>query len=343
MPFCRSRCGYCSFYSAFLASSDDVGRYKGALLQQLRLVDFPAATTIYFGGGTPSLFPPDFFATVVTEVMRRAGAAPLEVTVECNPDISEEYIVKLQRAGVTRLSVGVQSADPATLKWLKRDHGVSLNKLVCRLRRAQQVGLQVSVDFIAGIPGTTVGQVSHEMVPFTFVDHISLYTLDLPPSHPQARLLNGDFQYDSFMAAQEYLGGCGFVWYEISNFCRPGKASRHNSLYWRGQPYLALGSGAAGFSGKVRYRVPADSQAYMAAQGCVALAIDEFIDEREALREQILLGLRTSQGIEARLLPPEQLEMALNQGLLEALPAGRVGIPQHLWLNYNEVVGRLGF
>lgn len=345
VPFCSSKCAYCSFYSA-VADGGTRESYVRALIHQLTQVDFGALSppyTLYFGGGTPSLLPPSFFASVTHILKQRLGCLPMEVTVECNPDVDVACLRELRAAHVTRVSVGVQSMEPRVLELLGRRHRMA-SDFPAVLRAGQRFGLEVAVDFMAGVPGAPVDQVLRDLASFEFVDHVSVYMLSLEAGHPLSAELDGDFQHDSFSHARDALVARGFEWYEIANFARPGRRSQHNSLYWSGLPYVALGAGAVGFSGSVRYRVPEDLRVFCEQDGLPAVCIEEYIGASELLRERIMLGMRTADGVEGAVL--EELYPAWRQKLagpwaacLEACAQGRWRIAPRFWLNYGDVMG----
>jgi oxygen-independent coproporphyrinogen-3 oxidase len=220
--------------------------------------------TIFFGGGTPSLMPPDAIAHILETVERRFEKMGVpEITMEANPGtVDEAYLAAVAAAGVNRISFGVQSAVAAELALLEREHDFAT--AVSAVEMARRVGLNnVNLDLIYGLPGQTLASWRHSLEAALGLEspHLSLYCLTIEPGTPMQRWLeNGriplpdpDLAADQYELACDMLGGRGYEHYEISNWAKPGMACEHNLTYWRDGEYLGLGAGAHGHAGGVRY------------------------------------------------------------------------------------------
>ncbi len=307
IPFCRSKCAYCDFYS-LPGREGQMERYCAALLRELahwgERAEGYCVDTVYFGGGTPSWFGAERLAAVLDGVRTHfAMAEGCEITVEVNPDsVTPEGLSALYRAGVNRLSMGVQSAAESELRQAGRPH--SFAQAVQAFRWAREVGFRnISLDLIYGLPGQTQAQWQSnvEQVLALAPEHLSCYGLKIEEGTPFARqresldLPDEDAQADAYLWLCERLGQAGFVQYEISNFARPGYPSRHNRKYWRLEEYLGLGPAAHSDFRGVRFGYVRDLEGYIS--GDCALAESHTPTPEERLEEYIMLGLRTGEGI----------------------------------------------
>ncbi|HEX9286579.1 MAG TPA: coproporphyrinogen-III oxidase family protein [Thermoanaerobaculia bacterium] len=313
LPYCRSRCGYC----AFVVSTDDSsrGEYLDALAREAALVEPEASgfrfDSLYLGGGTPSLVPPGELALLVDELRGRFDfEEDWEATLEANPeDVTVELRDAWIRAGINRISVGVQSLEDPELVAVGRRHDAA--GALRSLDRLAAVGLSLSADLILGLPGQTAesfrGNV--QRICAAGVDHVSIYLLEAEKSrvieddrrtHPD-RYLSDDAQADAWLEAGETLASLGFVHYEISNWAQPGREARHNVKYWTRAPTLGLGVSAHELWSERRRANVSGLPAYLSALGGGRrpLAFDRAIGEDEAIRERIVLGLRLSRGVPA--------------------------------------------
>jgi oxygen-independent coproporphyrinogen-3 oxidase len=331
LPFCVERCGYCSFNTApYTPGAQD--RFLSALLSEWDLLHAaPWAgdvrlDTLFLGGGTPSLLPVDQMAALLGRIRARFAVEPgAEVTVECNPDdVTVERLAGYRRAGVTRVSLGVQSLDDRILPRLDRRH--SARQARAAFAAAREAGADnVSVDLIYGLPGLdleTWTATVREVLAWG-PEHLSAYGLTLDEgSLWHARGVGGlppeEAVTAQYWALARAAAEAGFEHYEISNYARPGFRSRHNQRYWRWEEYLGLGPGACGFLGHVRYGNVKPVERYCASVegGRLPLASHEVLTPRQALAERLILGLRTSDGI-----PAEQLAErgGLERGRLPAV------------------------
>ncbi len=313
IPFCRSKCDYCDFYS--LAGNDHrMDEYQKALtahiLETAPLAKDYQVDTIYFGGGTPSYYGDKRLCELLKLLHRRFRVAKeAEVTVECNPEsVDIKMITALRRAGVNRISLGMQSADDKVLQDLHRPHTFAqVEYAVEAIRRARLKNL--SLDLIFGLPGQSrEGWVTTLEAALTLApEHLSCYGLTVEDGTPLARqveeglsLPDGDQQADLYLWTVERLVQAGYHQYEISNFAKPGRQSRHNMKYWMGREYLGFGPGAHSDFGGCRYAFLKSLDDYIRGikEGKPVLSELENIPRRERSGEYLMLRLRTSYGVE---------------------------------------------
>ena len=333
VPFCRSKCEYCDFYSLGGGlNNESMELYLQAVLAHIkeasqRVVGY-AVDTVYFGGGTPSFFGAQGLVRILAEIDRRFQLEKdAEITLEANPDsVTAEGLAKLRRAGFNRISIGVQTDEDAKLKALGRPHTYKQAQLA--VSQARRAGFQnVSVDLMFGLPNQSREQwmATLRNVLNLKPDHISCYGLKVEPGTPLyeyrdgANLPDDDAQADMYFYAVQTLEDMGYQQYEISNFARPGMECRHNLKYWMGEPYIGFGPAASSDFGGKRYTAAANLDQYITGvmeQG-VILSECETIPQRERAGEYLMLRLRTSYGIEENeyvhkfLLPFEPLEALL--------------------------------
>ncbi len=316
VPFCGRKCPYCDFFSV-AGQADWLQAYPRNLIAQLRLCRHPdhgEVETVYFGGGTPSLLPPGAIAALVDEINRLFSLSPrAEITMEANPGtLSLDALRGYRQAGVNRLSLGVQSFDPAMLQTLGRIHTPEQARKA--LLWARTAGFSnLSLDLMFGLPGQSDEALAVELdriIDFA-PEHVSLYGLTIEEGtpfhalHRQNRLRAADDETGARMYLQidARLSAAGYGHYEISNFARPGFESRHNQRYWQRRSNLAIGAGAHGFVDRgwgLRIAVPADIERYHAelAQGRDPAVQVEAFDRAGAMSETLYLGLRTSCGVD---------------------------------------------
>ncbi len=332
VPFCRSKCEYCDFYS--LTQKDDklMDAYLSAICTHIRetgaLAPSYSVDTVYFGGGTPSFFGAEGMAVILSTI-RKSFHVELraEITFEANPDsVSPRLLRRLRSEGFNRVSLGVQCDDDAILKKLGRPHNYAqVEQAVKRIRRAGYRNL--SLDLIYGLPGQTLADWERtlEHVLTLKPEHMSCYGLKVEEGTPLysyqefAALPDDDTQADMYLSAVGILRRHGYRQYEISNFAQRGYASRHNLKYWMGDEYLGFGPDASSdFAGK-RFAVIRDLQGYIDGirQGGQVLRDVQEIPPRERAGEYLMTRLRTTTGISREeyenrfLLPFEPLEDVL--------------------------------
>ena len=334
VPFCRSKCAYCDFYS--LTTKDDkiVDGYLDAICAHIKesgsLAPGYRVDTIYFGGGTPTFFGADGMATILTTIRRNFDVDNnAEITFEANPDsISDRLLHRLHAEGFNRVSLGVQTDDDEILKTIGRPHNYA--QAVTAIDRIKRAGFKnLSLDLIYGLPGQTLRgwEDTLDHVLRQNPDHISCYGLKLEPGTPlyeyrdQYDIPSDDDQADMYLTAVENLESRGYRQYEISNFCKRGMFSRHNMKYWTGGEYLGFGpSASSDFAGK-RFTLVRDVQTYMNGilRGGEVMEDVQEIPLRERAGEYLMLRLRTSSGISRQeyekmfLLPFDPIEEVMKK------------------------------
>jgi len=313
VPFCAKRCYYCSFNTAPLERTAEVGRYVAAARREIALLAGAAWApgisigTVFFGGGTPSLLEPAALGELLEGI--RGGfelAADAEITVECNPEsVTRDKLAAYRAAGVNRVSLGVQSLDDGILRTLGRLHDARGARGA--FEAAREAGCDnVSVDVMYGLPdlGQAAWARTIEGVLGWGPEHLSAYGLTLDAGSlwavtGVAGLPAEGAVVEQYWALAGAAAGRGLEHYEVSNYARPGFRARHNLVYWRAGEYLAVGPGACGFVGDARYGNVKPVARYCALLEAGALPIDtaERLTPRQRLGERLILGLRLSDGV----------------------------------------------
>ncbi len=313
IPFCRSKCDYCDFYS--LAGQDDLmDGYQKALLQNIvecaALAKKDVVTSVYIGGGTPTWYGEKRLAELLSAVKKRFNIAKdAEVTLEANPDSVDGKLLRaLRRQGVNRLSMGMQSACDEELLRVHRPH--TWQQVVDGVTAARAAKIKnLNLDLIYGLPGQTE-ESWHNTVEQALAlepEHLSCYGLTVEEGTPLARrvaqgerLPDDDAQAALYLWTVERLARAGYEQYEISNFAKTGFQSRHNLKYWMGEAYLGLGAAAHSDFGGCRYAYVRDVEGYIRGvlKGDKLLSEVEQIPQRERGSEYLMLRLRTTHGIE---------------------------------------------
>ncbi|MBY5162201.1 radical SAM family heme chaperone HemW [Salsipaludibacter albus] len=371
VPFCSHRCGYCDFATHVADPADadaQMARYATALRRRLvRVLDggrdgagehpWPTVTSVFVGGGTPTLLPPDELASILATVDDHADLADdVETTVEANPEtVGPAMFTALVDAGATRVSMGAQSFAPHVLATLERGH--TADRPVEAVAEARAAGIaQVSLDLIYGTPGETDDDFARslEAALGAGVDHLSAYALSIHTNTPFGRRrargelpdVDDDVAADRFDLARDRLAAADFEHYEVSNWARtPGTRSRHNVLYWRHGDYLAFGVGAHGHLDGRRWWNPRGVGTWLAAVEADEdpAAATEQLDLDERRLERLLLGLRLRDGLHPHDVPPLDplaLEDAMAHDLVETA-CGRVRATDRGWYLLDEAVRRL--
>ena len=311
IPFCKSKCAYCDFYS-LSHCEEKMDGYVEALRRHLKeaapRLERETVDTVYFGGGTPSYLGEKRLCRLLREIKKDYRVAPdAEITLEANPDSAGEVraLRRLRRAGFNRISLGVQSTDDALLRRIGRIHDYGQVIAAAEaVRKAKFCNL--SIDLIYGLPGQDLSswqetlQKAVELKP----QHISCYALKVEEGTPLWEqkdtlvVADDDQQAEMYLWAAAFLRRQGYEQYEISNFALPGFESRHNLKYWLLEPYAGFGPGAHSDLGGVRYAYEKDLDGYLA--GNLQLSQREEIPRRERCMEYIMLSLRTARGMEKR-------------------------------------------
>jgi oxygen-independent coproporphyrinogen-3 oxidase len=359
VPFCRSFCTYCDFYSEIACRGRDAQSfelYAQALCAEAsRRQDEIAATrdlnTLYIGGGTPSVLPLSLLRKIIAPLM--PGGVPFtEFTIEVNPeDIVEkgaDYVRELLALGVNRVSMGVQSLDDGILRWMNRRHDAARARQAFAILR--DAGVQnISVDLIFGISQLSeavFAETLREVLAWR-PEHVSAYQLSIEGGSALAELVRkGRYsEAPQEQCAAQYrqlcdaLRAAGYVHYEISNWALPGHEAVHNSAYWTRSPYVGLGPGAHSFDGTTRSWNPSDLQAWLRQE--IPASHSETLSDAEAREERIFLGLRTAQGIAEGLVDPAQAAPLLADGRLVRTGSGRLRIPEEHWFVSDDIIADL--
>ena len=351
VPFCATRCGYCDFNTY---TSDELGpganraEYAGTAIDELRRAaavlgpDLPTVSTVFVGGGTPTLLPAGDLAAVLAEVHRLFPVADdVEVTTEANPEtVDRSYLERLREAGFTRVSLGMQSAAEHVLAVLDRRH--TPGRAVQAAHDARAAGFEhVNLDLIYGTPGESDADwaASLDAVLASPVDHVSAYALIVEDGTRLARRISrgelpmpdDDVLADRYEQADRTLGGAGYDWYEVSNWATSDAARcRHNELYWANANWWGVGPGAHSHVGGLRWWNVKHPAAYAdrLAAGLSPHADAELLDDADRALETIMLGLRLREGLPLELLSDlgrGRAAESVVQGLLDpaAHTAGR--------------------
>ena len=352
IPFCATRCDYCAFATwtdrahlveAYVAAcATEVHRRYGA-------DDHPPATSVFFGGGTPSLLSADLLGRVLDAIPLAPGA---EITVECNPDSVDRHKLDGYRGlGVNRISLGVQSMAPHVLHSLGRSHDPA--NVVRAVEWIREVGFPTfNVDLIYGAPGESVDDWRHTVAAVMAFDppHVSAYALTVEPGTPFHQRVEGgltlapvdDDQAVKYWIADDALTEAGRSWYEISNWALPGHGCRHNRVYWEGGEFLGIGCAAHGFTGGRRWWNVRTPERYVAAvaEGRAPEAGSEFVTRQIADAEALMLGLRTRSGAPAP-HGAEALAADLARAGVVEVRHGRVVLTRRGRLVANDITLRL--
>ena len=363
VPFCRRRCSYCDF-SIAVRKRIPAQEYVDTVLRELDVVSrgtsgWGPLESLYLGGGTPSLLPPDAVATLLTRLLDafsfgRALAAA-EVTLEANPeDVTPETAAAWRRAGINRVSLGAQSFDDRVLTWMHRPHDAA--RIGSAVRALRGAGFDnVSLDLIFALPpelGRDWGRDLDQALAL-FPSHLSLYGLTVEERTPLARWISRgaasgptDERYaDEYLFAYERLAREGYHYYEVSNAARDDRRSRHNSAYWSGRPYLGLGPAAHSYDGRARrWNTPAwDAYHRAVAAAGPVVESEEVLTEEQRELERVYLSLRTDAGLPLAHLYrplPTSIDQWVRSGWVEIRDQHLVCTPEG-WLRLDTLVNAL--
>lgn len=366
VPFCRSKCQYCDFYSLTCKDAKLWGDYLDAICTHIKEAGRQAANhlvdTIYFGGGTPSYFGADGMVKILSAIRKNFRVASgAEITFEANPDsVTDKLLRRLYGEGFNRVSLGIQCDEDRILRKIGRPHSYAqAEAAVARIRKHGFKNL--SLDLMYGLPGQSLedwkNTLRHvlELMP----EHISCYGLKVEEGTPlyeyrqYCNLADDDTQADMYLAAIDILQQQGYRQYEISNFCRKGRVSRHNLKYWYGGEYLGFGPDASSDFGGCRFSIIRDLQGYIDAIGSGGQVLREMqrVPHRERAGEYIIMRLRTTMGIDPKeyekkyRLPFKPLEKQLRRcqssGLASKTFDGRWHLTPRGFLVSNSILSDL--
>ena len=366
VPFCRSKCQYCDFYSVTTKESKLLENYRKAICEHIREAGGQApdylVDTIYFGGGTPSYFGADGMASILTAIRKYFDVSPTaEITFEANPDsVDKRLLRRLRSEGFNRVSLGIQCDNDEILEKIGRPH--SYLQAMDAYQLIRRKGFRnVSVDLMYGLPGQSLEEWQETLKNVLKLkpEHISCYGLKVEEGTPLyevqefANLADDDTQADMYLSAIKILRKRGYRQYEISNFCRKGHVSRHNLKYWNGEEYLGFGPDAASDFGGRRFTAVRDVHAYIEGvlNGGMVLREMQDVPPRDRAGEYLMMRLRTAMGIDPEeyerkyLLPFAPLETALEsfrqQGLATHTYDGRWRLTPEGFLLSNSIISDL--
>ncbi len=348
IPFCAVRCGYCDFntYTSKELRGVSQADFHIPLIQEVDLskellsnwgIPDRNLTTVFFGGGTPSMFEASQISAILESLKANFGFTDdIEITLEANPEgLDHVKLDQLKLAGVNRISLGVQSFDQQVLDVLDRVH--SRDKVIAAVRLARELGLRVSVDLIYGAPGESLEswEATLRQALELGVEHVSAYSLIIEEGTAIARKISRgeladvdeDLNADKYLLTEKLLTEAGLTNYEVSNW---GNPSRHNQAYWESQDWWGYGPGAHSHISGARFWNQKHPATYAAALGKGSPAHGfEYLDPRTQREEQLLLMLRTDRGVSSALLrelgvPNELVANAIANGLLQLAPGGKL-------------------
>ena len=366
VPFCRSKCQYCDFYSVTNKKDLDFDGYTQAVCTHIKEAGMQAPNhivdTIYFGGGTPSFFGGEGMAMILAAIRKNFDVSPTaEITFEANPDsVTDRLLRRVRGEGFNRVSLGIQCDDDNILKTLGRPHTYA--EAVTAVKKLRKKGFRnISVDLIYGLPGQRPQDWNATLnnVLSLKPEHISCYGLQVEEGTPLYKmqefynLADDDAQADMYLSAVEILRKHGYHQYEISNFCKKGHTSRHNMKYWTGGEYLGFGPGASSDFGGSRFSMVRDVHRYIEGvlQGGTVVEELQEVAPRERAAEYVMMRLRTTAGIDREtyentyLLPFAPLEELLltykQQNLAVQTYDGRWHLTARGFLLSNSIISDL--
>jgi len=352
LPFCTERCGYCAFVVE-VGSLDRRDDYVDALIGEIDRESgmLGELSTVYLGGGTPSLMEPDRVARLLDAIGHRLGP-DAEVSMEVNPETVDLTTLRgFREAGVTRISLGAQTFQRHLLAAL--DRRATPDQVRGAFAAAREAGFDnVSIDLLFGVPGQTAADLEADIhaVRDTGPDHISWYELEVKPGSALARdgaVVDEDFTEDAYHRIVAALEDLGYRWYETANFARPGRESLHNSAYWGAADYLGVGIGAVSTVGGNRWRNAPDLAGYMTAigEGRTPRRTTEHLDAATRRRERWMLALRQDAPISLSWAGdpdhPEAIGDLVSGGFLRRVDDDRLELTREGRFVQNSVLGVL--
>jgi oxygen-independent coproporphyrinogen III oxidase len=358
VPFCARRCSYCDF-SIAVRRVVPVDEFIAGIARELSLRfagDEPwTVDTLYLGGGTPSLLGGAGVTRLLDGIRSRLVPGPgAEITLEANPDdVIPDSVRAWRRAGVTRLSLGSQTFDDRALAWMHRTHKATQIDRAVEVARAEGID-NLCLDLIFALPQALGRDWESDLERAVALspEHLSIYGLTVEPATPLGRwrdrglvLEASEVRYErDFLVAHDRLTAAGFEHYEVSNYARPGRRSRHNSAYWRHVPYAGVGPSAHSFDGtRRRWNVPAYA-AWLRelGGGRDPLEGQEVLSDESRLAERIYLGLRTSSGIQADAAVVRRVQPWIDAGWA-VVDTGRIVLTPTGWLRLDALAADLTF
>jgi len=317
IPFCSRKCLFCSFVIA-VGQEHRREEYVKALINEMKNNEGRRIKTIYLGGGTPSMLDERHLDVLMNAIRKNFSFQnDIEITIEANPEsINRTKAEFLRNQGFNRVSLGVQSMNDRHLKFLGRGHDASKAKDAYRILREAGI-ININLDLMYAFPGQTKEELREDARAISFLgsEHLSLYTLTIEPNSSfhaaQMKLDDDETQAEQYLLVARILNEYGFKQYEVSNFSKPGFESTHNRNYWLGAPYIGLGVGAHGFTGRRRYWNTSNLQDYIQRTGSGEQAIGGFEDltDTQLIMEKVLFGLRMNEGVPWDLVPSVKVKL----------------------------------
>lgn len=347
IPFCNSKCAYCNFFSQ--VRSKDVRReYVKALASQIRSYPNKAAlSTVYIGGGTPSVLSAEDFREILSalhEVFDLSSVS--EFTVEMNPEsVNDEILSVLKDGKADRISLGIQSFCDDELCFCNRKH--SAKEAENAFLKIRSAGFEnISVDIMLALPGQTEKKLLYSLEKTVSLspDHVSAYILKVEEktlfSARNVKEADENTAGKLYLLASDFLQKHGFEHYEISNFAKPEKRGKHNFSYWQGKNYVAFGAGAYGYENRVRYHYAPDISSFIVENGLCEKIADETLFESDINEEKLMLGLRTSDGVSVSDFNSEMCDFAsrLEKSGLGKTDGGRFFLTPRGFLVSNGII-----
>lgn len=336
IPFCRRRCSYCDFY--FVTNSALIERFLVALQEEIEtragLFSDEIVSTIYFGGGTPSLVSAIQLERILSLIQKKFRLdSDLELTLEANPeDLTHTLLQDYSQVGLNRLSIGTQAFNNEKLRLLSREHTAA--ESIASVERARYLFKNVSLDLIFGTEGETLSDWQRELdiAVSLLPDHISAYSLTVEPFTPLSKLIargkrkspNDWLQTEMFLLAMDFLESRGFEHYEVSNYAQSGFRSRHNSAYWARVPYLGFGPSAHSYLRQAGREIRLANQPRLQRYLELPYGIEDFsetLSDIDRFNETVLLSLRQREGLALELLQKNFNFAALHFGKLNQVVA----------------------
>lgn len=312
IPFCKKACFYCDFHFSvsFALQAEIVFSLIAELKSRKSFVGEEVVRTIYFGGGTPSVLSGAEIASILESIYTTYNVDKnAEITFECNPDnLSKGYLQELKTCGINRLSIGIQSFNDEALVWMNRSHNVS--QALSAVENAAELGFRdITIDLIYGVPSLTEDEwrASVKKALAMPINHLSAYSLTLEENTPYNKLVaqkkykqpNEDEASTHFEILVEEIGKAGWEHYEVSNFCKIGNYSKHNTAYWQNIKYLGIGPSAHSFDGESRFwNVRSNMEYVEKIKSGLQVYESEKLTAKDKVNEMLLTGLRTKWGVD---------------------------------------------